>query len=236
MVYQRHYKTRKKSFFAGMTLNNLLIFINVIVFVLIITIIAFEGKVTDINNSSLRYVALNPALFFQGFIWTLLTSMFMHGSFGHLFVNMISMFFVGDFVERLIGRKRYLRFYFLSGLVAGLFFVILAYLGQFIPYGARIFGGMDSFAVGASGALFGLGGLLAILIPRLKVLVFFIIPMPMWLAMAVLMFGLWIFSITADLPVGNTAHFGGLVVGLIYGLYLRTKYARKVRILNRMFG
>jgi len=160
----------------------------------------------------------------------------MHGNFTHLFVNMISMFFIGNFVERLIGKRRYLWFYLIAGLVAGLFFVGLAFLGQFIPNGENIFGGIDAFAVGASGALFGLGGLLAVLIPRLKVLVMFIIPMPMWLAMVVLMFGLWIFSITASLPVGNTAHLGGLVIGVAYGFYLRRKYSRKVRMLNKMFG
>jgi hypothetical protein len=148
---------------------------------------------------------------------------------------MVSMFFIGNFLERIIGRKRYIWFYMISGIVAGLFFVGFAYLGLIVPGGNALFGGIDDFAVGASGALFGLGGLLAVLIPRLKVLVFFIIPMPMWAAMTVLMFGLWAFSVVAGLPVGNTAHFGGLVVGVIYGFYLRKKYARKVRMLNRMF-
>jgi len=122
-----------------------------------------------------------------------------------------------------------------AGILGGLFFVMFAYLGQYFPKTANIFGEIDSFAVGASGALFGLGGLLAVLIPRLKVLVFFVIPMPMWLAMIVLMFGLWAISIAAGLPVGNTAHFGGLFVGLMYGIYLRNKYSRKVRMLNRHF-
>jgi len=69
----------------------------------------------------------------------------------------------------------------------------------------------------------------------MKVLVMFIIPMPMWAAMGVLMFGLWAVSIGAGLPVGNTAHFGGLIVGLIYGIYLRGKYPRKIGMLNKMF-
>lgn len=242
MAYRRGYRyghyRRRKGFFERMSLTNLIILINVVVYLLIILLIFFEGGITpdfDINQSSIRFIAINPSLFFQGFVWTLLTSMFAHLFSLHLFVNMVSIFFIGTFVERLIGKKRYLWFYLISGLVAGLFFVGLAYLGQFVPNGQNIFGGIDAFAVGASGALFGLGGLLAVLIPRLKVLVMFIIPMPMWLAMVVLMFGLWIVSATAGWPIGNTAHFGGLVVGVAYGVYLRKRYARKVRMLNRMF-
>jgi len=159
----------------------------------------------------------------------------MHGGFAHLFVNMISMFFIGNLIEKIIGRRRFLWFYFIAGIFAGLAFVGFAYFGQFFPGGERLFGGIDTFAVGASGALFGLGGLLAVLIPRLKVLVFFVIPMPMWAAMAVLMFGLWAVSAAGNLPVGNTAHFGGLLVGLVYGFYLRKKYSRKINTLNRIF-
>jgi len=226
-----YYRRRKKGFFSRMSLNNFLIMINIIVFVIL-----YPLFLLGFGEELIKFVALNPSLFVQGFVWTLLTSMFMHGGFGHLFVNMISMFFIGNFVERLIGRKRFFWFYFISGLIAGLFFVIFAYLGLFVRNGEVIFGGINTFAVGASGALFGLGGLLAVLIPKLKVLVFFIIPMPMWLAMIVLMFGLWIVSASFSLPLGNTAHFGGLVVGVIYGFYLRKRYARKVRMLNKMIG
>ena len=240
MNYRNHYAYEKrKSFFYRTSINNILILINVIAFVLVSIFLAIEGirnNLIDINNSIFRFIALNPDLFFKGYFWTLLTSMFMHAGFGHLFVNMVSMFFIGSFVERLIGRKRYLWFYLISGLVAGLFFIFLALIGQYIPNGEAIFGNMGAFAVGASGALFGLGGLLAVLIPKLKVLVFFIIPMPMWLAMGVLMFGLWAISAAANLPVGNTAHFGGLIVGVIYGFYLRSKHSKKVKMLNRMFG
>lgn len=236
-VYRRGYSRKRRNFVQRLSLTNLLIGINVLVFFLFILVsgAAILSRGLAGVDFLIRYIALNPSLFLQGYIWTLLTSMFMHGGFTHLFVNMISMFFIGNFVERIIGRKRFIWFYMLSGLIAGLFFVGFAYLGLYVPNGELLFGGIDTFAVGASGALFGLGGLLAVLIPRLKVLVFFIIPMPMWAAMAVLMFGLWAISASAGLPVGNTAHFGGLIVGLVYGFYLRKKYSKKIRMLNRMF-
>lgn len=166
---------------------------------------------------------------------TLLTSMFTHVLFTHLLVNMVSLFFVGSFVERLIGKRRYFWLYMISGLVAGLSFVVFAYVGSAFSWGTSVFGAVDAGAVGASGALFGIAGLLAMLLPRLRVLVFFVIPMPMWGAMILLIAGLWIVSIAVGLPVGNTAHLGGLIVGLIYGWYLRTKYSKKVAMLGRMF-
>lgn len=197
--------------------TNKLIILNVILFV------AFQ-ILFIVNSDALDYVALKPSNIFQGkMIWTLFTSMFMHVGLAHLFVNMVSLFFVGNFVERLIGKKRLAIFYLLSGIAAGLFFVFLSLLFK---------AEFDVYAVGASGAIFSLAALLMILIPRLPVLVFFVIPMPLWAAMGVLLFGLWIVSLIAGLPIGNSAHFGGFVCGVIFGTYLRIKYKRKVKLLN----
>jgi len=218
---KRHLKTNMlASFFSNLSVTNWLILVNVLFFF-------FSFLLLTQNQNFLDYLALKPSNILQGKkLWTILTSMFMHGSFTHLFVNMISLMFIGNFVERIIGRKRFFWFYILSGLVAGLFFVFLALIFS---------NELNIYAVGASGAIFGLGGLLMILTPRLPVLLFFIIPMPMWLAMLFLLFGLWIVSFLAGLPIGNTAHLGGLICGLLFGLYLRRKYKRKVKLLNEMF-
>lgn len=221
---------------SQLSLTSIFIIVNVIVFVAFILAYSLGGILGYDPEKLLGFLALNPENVVKGYFWTLLTSMFMHGNFSHILVNMISMFFIGSFVERLIGRKRFFWFYFISGIAAGAFFAGFAYFGSLFPWGANVFGGIDSYAVGASGALFGLGGLLAVLVPNLRVLVFFIIPMRMWTAMAFLMIVLWILSALSGLPIGNTAHLGGLVTGLVYGFYLRTKYSRKIKILNRAFG
>jgi len=151
--------------------------------------------------------------------------MFVHAGFFHLFVNMISLFFLGSFLERLIGKKRFIFIYFASGILASLFFIAFSLLSDSkVP------------AVGASGAIFGLGGVLAILTPRLPVYIMFIpVPMPLWLGIVIMLVLLWIVSALHNLPIGNTAHLGGLIAGLLYGLYLRKKYKRKVAILDRYF-
>ena len=207
-----------------------LIIVSVVVFIIQSLLLGVFGE--DV----FYYLAIQPNAFFTGQIWTLLSSMFMHANFSHLFVNMISLFFIGNFIEKLIGRKRFFWLYMLSGIVAGLFFVFLAYFFGITEWGVRIFGSPEVFAVGASGAIFALGGLLAILTPNLRVYVFFIIPMRMWIAMVALLGVLWIASISAGLPFGNTAHFGGLLVGVGYGIYLKKKYPRKTSWLARQFS
>jgi len=195
-------------------------------------VVFFIGALILMNSmdelKAVSLIALMPSTVLAGHnLWTFFTSMFMHAGFGHLLVNMISLMFIGNFVEKLIGKKRFLGLYFVGGLFAGVLFVLIAF-----------FTGIDFnvYAVGASGAIFALGGLLAVLTPKLPVLVFFVIPMPMWAAMGVLMFGLWALSVAAGLPIGNTAHLGGLIVGLGYGIYLKKKYPRKTKMISQYFA
>jgi len=223
-----------QKFLRQYSVTTWLIIINIISFIIILLLSA------TLNPEEIyQYLAIQPTLFFSGYFWTLITSMFVHANFTHLFVNMVSLFFIGNFIEKLIGRKRYFWLYMVSGIVAGLFFVFLAfYLGSTNPdsFAYRTFGSPEIFAVGASGAIFALGGLLAILTPKLKVYVFFIFPMQMWLAMLVLLLVLWAASIGAGLPFGNTAHLGGLLIGVFYAFYLKKKYKRKTIMIQKYFS
>jgi membrane associated rhomboid family serine protease len=176
-----------------------------------------------------RFVAIDPYYILRGkYLWTFLSSMFMHAGFFHLFVNMLSLIFIGSLIEKLIGRKRYLWFYLISGIFAGILFV----LSYFIS------GNLDLHvpAVGASGALFGLIGVLVLLTPNLPVYVMFIpIPIKMKYAAPGILILLWLISIAGDVPIGNMAHLGGLVAGLVYGFYLRRRYKRKTSIIRKYF-
>lgn len=219
--YYNVYPSRRKSFFNSLSVNTILIGFNVLLFI-IFSILLY------INQGFLDYIAIKPSNIFNGnYIWTFLTSMFMHGGFLHLFVNMLSLFFIGSLVERVLGHKRYLWFYLISGLFAGLFFV----------FSSPFFGGFDTYAVGASGALFGLVGLLVLLTPNLPVYVMFIpIPIKMKYAGPGILLLLWAISIAGDVPIGNTAHLGGLIAGLVYGFYLRKKYKNKTRYIRKHFS
>ena len=154
--------------------------------------------------------ALIPALVAQGEAWRLLSSMFLHSGAFHLGLNMMSLYFLGAFIEEAFGRGRFLALYLLSGVSGG-----LAYL---------YFGGFNVPAVGASGAIFGLlGGVLGYALRRGT----FSWQNPLIRQLLILLaLNLYIgFSVP---NISNTAHLGGLVGGFVFGwLVAPTIYSRK---------
>jgi len=213
---------KKKIIFPRLNVTLNLIILNLIAFITFTLLIAF-------NESFLSYVAIKPSSILQGdYLWTFITSMFMHAGFFHLLVNMLSLFFVGSLVEKILGPRRYFYFYITSGIFASLFFVLSA-----LFFSAEA----NAFAVGASGAIFGIIGLLVILTPNLPVYLMFIpIPIKMKYAAPGMLIVLWLISIGGNVPIGNTAHLGGLIAGLAYGIYLRSRYKKKTAYIRKVFS
>jgi membrane associated rhomboid family serine protease len=143
--------------------------------------------------------------------WTIVTNLFVHGSIWHILFNMITLYFFGTFLLRLLGTRAFLVIYFLGGIMGNIFFMISAIFGILAtPY---------TIVIGASGAIFALGGTLAVLTPRLRVYVFPIpAPIPLWVAV---IGGFVIISFMGG--VAWQGHLGGLVFGLIAGLVLRSR-------------
>ena len=228
----RYLTSEKKKFFPNWSITNWLILINVIIFAVAFPLII-------IYPDAIKYVALQPSSFFSGkYVWAIITSVFMHGGILHLAVNMFVLFSLGTLCEKIIGRKRYLWFYLLSGIIASLFFVLFAYFFGNSPLGAEIFGSPDSFAVGASGAIFAVAGLFVILTPKLKFTIIFFpfFSLPAYIMIPVVLLVTWAISLGAGIGVGNTAHLGGLLCGIIYGVYLRNKYKRKSKLISEYYS
>jgi rhomboid protease GluP len=153
--------------------------------------------------------ALIPALVAGGEWWRLLSSMFLHSGFIHLALNMISLYFLGSFVEVAFGRSRYLALYLLGGIAGG-----LAYL---------YFGAFDVPAVGASGAIFALlGGIFGYSLRRGT----FSWQNPVIRQLLILLaLNLYIgFSVP---NISNTAHLGGLAGGAVFGWLVAPTVYRK---------
>ncbi len=186
----------------------------------------------------IEYFALKPDNIIQGkYLWTLLTHTLVHGSVFHLIVNMFVLVSLGGFCEKIIGRKRFIWFYFGSGVFAGLFSALLS---GFLGYGAwaNVFGTPDLYMVGASGAIFAIAGLFTVILPRLKFSIIFLpfFSLPAFVMIPLVLVLTWVASIIFGFSIGNAAHFGGFIIGLIYGFYLRTKYPKKIIMLSRYFG
>ena len=142
--------------------------------------------------------------------WTIVSAMFTHENILHIVFNMLALYFYGMYVIALVGEARFFLVYFAGGLIGNALFLLLA--------------GPYSLAVGASGAIFALGGLLVVLVPRLKVMIFPIpVPMDLWIAIMI------VALISLSPGVAWEAHLGGMLTGLAAG-YIFKLQARRRRL------
>lgn len=146
--------------------------------------------------------------------WTLFTYMFVHAGFFHLLFNMITLYFFGRFVMALVGETSFLTTYFVGGICGGLVYFLFSYIP--IPYFERT---AFTTVVGASGAIYALGGLLVAMRPNTRVITFPLpIAMPLWVAILI---GFLLISFYAG--IAWQAHLGGLIYGLAVGFYFRRR-------------
>jgi membrane associated rhomboid family serine protease len=161
----------------------------------------------SINDHLIELFGFLPSAFLDK-PWTIVTNMFIHAPFpniGHILGNMITLYFFGNFLVGLVRERAFLLVYFLGGLLGNILFYVLA-----PPL---------SIAVGASGAIFAVGGALAVLRPRWTVYVFPLpVPIPLWVAV------IGGFLLMSFMPsVAWEAHLGGLVFGLVMGYIFRLR-------------
>jgi membrane associated rhomboid family serine protease len=159
---------------------------------------------TSVNQDLILILGLQPVSFLDR-PWTIVTNLFIHGGIWHILANMITLYFFGSFFCRLVGVRNFLIIYFGGGILGNILYILLAPS----PF---------SIAIGASGAICALAGALAVMMPNLRVLVYFIVPLPLWVVVLVF-FVLWSF-----IPgVAWQAHLGGLVLGLAAGYFFRKR-------------
>lgn len=145
--------------------------------------------------------------------WTFVTAIFLHSTtdFTHILFNMIALFFFGVYLEQKISKTSYVLVFFLAGIIGNVFFMIT-------EPNSMVQG------LGASGAIFGVMGALTVLEPRMTVFVSGI-PMPMFVA-AIVWFFLNFFQLLGP-NIGYGAHIGGLLFGIIAGVYFRSQLSKR---------
>lgn len=172
--------------------SGVLVGINVIVFVLC----TFTGNLLY-NRGELTLWGVFGQKQYLRIIW----AMFLHGGINHIFNNMLILFFLGAMIEKEVGHIRYAIFYFVSGIGGNL-------ASLFYKWMTREWVG----SIGASGAIFGLDGLLLAMVLFSKKRMENVTPVRVVLMIAYSLYGGF-----TERNVDNAAHVGGLLVGFLAG-------------------
>lgn len=155
---------------------------------------------TPLGSLLAPYLVLQP--FGNGFLpWQLVTYMFLHADISHIFFNLFALWIFGQALENLWGTRRFLLYYFLTGIGAGLIHIFIE----------------GASAIGASGAVFGILLGFGMMFPNQYIILLFP-PIPIKAKYFVGIYGAFeLFSglSRSDSGVAHFAHLGGLVVGFI---------------------
>jgi len=216
--YHRTYDWGRRRWTKGV---KRLIIINVVIWLLML-----------VGYNLLSPFGLTPTLVKKGYIWQLFTYMFLHGDFFHILFNMFILWMFGRSIEEEWGTKEFVKYYFITGIGAGVFTFILS-INSSIP------------TIGASGAIFGILVAYAMLFPDSLIYVWFLFPVK---AKYLVMF-FAILELIASVRytpdgIGHFAHLGGMVVGYLYlksdrrlfgflKFFKKIKYKKKLRTLHK---
>ena len=148
--------------------------------------------------------------------WRFIGFQFLHADMQHLIFNMIGLYFFGSLVEQFLGGKRYLAFYLLCGIFGAVLYLLLNLGGMIVGKDVPIllFNDTSIGLIGASAGVFGVLLAGAFLAPKVRVLVFFVIPMQLS-TMAYLLVALAVYSVIKGTgnAGGEAAHLGGAAAG-----------------------
>lgn len=175
----------------------ILIAINIGVFVL-----------TEVQPILRSYLSLNVILVMQEkMYWQFFTYMFTHANFSHLLGNMIGLVFFGTAVERAMGSKEFVLLYVLIGVLCGIVsFVVYYFSGMYL-----------SFLLGASGAVYAVLLMYAVLYPNSKIYIWGILPIPAPL-LVIIYAGISLYNqlFSVGSGIAHLAHLSGFVFAWLY--------------------
>lgn len=152
----------------------------------------------------LTLLGLTPAHFWRGYIWQPVTYMFLHGGLFHLLFNMFVLWMFGMTLESTWGSRRFLKFYFICGIGAGLLNAVIT-PGSPVP------------TIGSSGAIYGLLMAFGILFPNQLIYIWAIFPVrAKHFVIGIGLIELLTAMSTTQSGIAHFAHLGGMLFGLVY--------------------
>jgi membrane associated rhomboid family serine protease len=137
--------------------------------------------------------------------WQLFTYLFMHANFLHLFLNMFALWMFGMELENIWGSKKFIMYYFMCGVGAGLSNLFLS----------PVFTSVQAPTIGASGAIYGVLVAFGMMFPNRPIYIYFLFPIKAKYFVAVYML-IEILSVGSNNGVAHLAHLGGGVIGFFY--------------------
>ena len=182
-------------------------------FVIQILVQILFGSVVAYQQITVRFGLVPSGAIFGLRVWQPITYLFLHGGIGHLFINMLVLWMFGRNLEEVWGKKRFLNYFFLCGVGAGLINIAVKFIPMFWGHAPS-----DVPTIGASGAIFGILIANAILFPDRQVWIFFFlvsIPMRVFVAIMGLIEFVSTFGASGD-GVSHLCHLGGMLIGWIY--------------------
>jgi len=175
----------------------------------IITINFLVFLLTHFSPKYITYLSMNPIIVIKyQFFWQFVTYMFTHANLSHIFFNMLGLFFFGFPVERKLGSREFLLFYFFCGISAGVFsFCYYLYTGH-----------PNVFLLGASGAVYAVLFAYAVFFPNSIVYVMGIIPLKAtWLVIIYTIIEIFSqFKSTGSSNVAHFTHLAGFAFSYLY--------------------
>ena len=140
---------------------------NVVLWIIGINVVLYALMYFLGFRSLIYYLSMIPALVVRGWLWTLVTYMFVHGGITHILFNMLALFIFGVHVERHMGSREFLLFYVVTGTLAGIF--------SFVAY--FLTGSYTIVLMGASGAVFAVNLAYAVFYPDSIIYLWGILPL-----------------------------------------------------------
>jgi len=202
------------------------------VWIIVVTGVVFFAQCITGDPRDSKLVELgcyNPVKVLNGEVWRLFTPVLLHAGLMHIFINMLALYFLGRRVEETYGTREFVLIYVVAGVFANVVYLV-TYLVGLTPDPRVV-------AIGASGAVVAVVIVYAFNFPRQQVLLFFLIPMPIWVV------GVLFVTLDAlgaagagDDHTAYVVHLGGALFGALYylsGVRLSGPFSRGPRLAER---
>lgn len=224
-----NYRPRGFSFFPPV-IKNILIVNGVFFFLqLIVDFGSVEGRVI-----LYKWLALNP-INLQGYsdwpfnfqVWQLVTYQFMHSTSGlsHILFNMFALWMFGSSIEEVMGSKKFLTFYLLAGVSAGLLHLFIS----------PLLGSSPAVTIGASGAVYGVMIAYAMFFPDNLIFLYFLIPVKAKYLIGFLILIEFFAINSASSDVAHLAHLGGALFGFLYLMFDKNSHVELKNLFKKSF-